>query len=197
MPPACVDLVITDPPYLVKYRSRSGQTILNDEKDDWLGPAFTEISRVMKRDTFLVSFYGWHKVDKFFAAWRKAGFYTVGHLVWTKTYPSNSQYVAYHHEVAYLLAKGRPAIPESPLPDVLPWHYSGNKLHPMEKSVENLEPLVRTYSEPGALVLDPFCGSGSTAEAAFRNDRHYVGIELDPQHWRKAYWRMNRLSHAR
>ena len=189
--------MITDPPYLVNYRSRSGKSILNDEKGDWLEPAFAEISRVMKRDTFLVSFYGWHKVDKFFAAWRKAGLYAVGHLVWTKPYSSNSQYVEYHHEVGYLLAKGRPAIPKSPLPDVMPWHYSGNRLHPMEKAVESLEPLVRTYSEPGGLVLDPFCGSGSTAEAAFRNDRHHLGIDLDREHWREAYLRMKRLRSKR
>ena len=123
-------------------------------------------------------------------AWKKAGFYPVGHLVWTKRYPSNRQYVAYHHETAYLLAKGRPAFPKHRLPDVLPWQYSGNRLHPMEKPVAVLEPLITTFSSPGDLVLDPFCGSGSTAAAAKRNSRHYLGIELDEQHSRAAAERL-------
>lgn len=190
MPPRFADLVVTDPPYLVRYRSRAGKSILNDARGDWLEPAFEQLYRVLKPNTFCVSFYGWPKVDQFMRAWKKARFYPVGHLVWTKRYASNRQYVAYHHETAYLLAKGRPAYPDPPMSDVLPWRYSGNRRHPMEKTVEALEPLITTFSSPGALVLDPFCGSGSTAEAAKRNGRHYLGIELDERHWRVAHDRL-------
>ena len=58
---------------LVAYRDRSGRTIANDDDDAWLRPAFRQIHRVMKDSTLCVSFYGWHKVDAFFAAWRAAG----------------------------------------------------------------------------------------------------------------------------
>ena len=63
-----VDFVLTDPPYLVAYRDRSGRTVANDDDDAWLRPAFRQIHRVMKESTLCVSFYGWHKVDVFFAA---------------------------------------------------------------------------------------------------------------------------------
>ncbi len=46
------------------------------------------------------------------------------------------------------------------------WHYSGNRKHPAEKSVEIITPLIRAFSNPGDLVLDPFLGSGTTDIAA-------------------------------
>jgi DNA modification methylase len=42
--------------------------------------------RVLKKDALMVSFYGWNRVDRFMAAWKAAGFYAVGQIVFTKTY---------------------------------------------------------------------------------------------------------------
>ncbi|MGC9225414.1 MAG: DNA-methyltransferase [Terracidiphilus sp.] len=58
--------------------------------------------------------------------------------------------------------------------------YSGNKLHPTQKPIAALLPLVETFSQTGSVVLDPFCGSGSTLVAAKQLNRKYIGIELDP-----------------
>ncbi|WP_442867603.1 hypothetical protein [Castellaniella sp. S9] len=38
-PDRCVDLVLTDPPYLVNYTDRSGRSIANDSRGEWLAPA--------------------------------------------------------------------------------------------------------------------------------------------------------------
>lgn len=54
------------------------------------------------------------------------------------------------------------------------------RLHPTQKPVELLEYLVRTYTDPGDLVLDNCMGSGSTAVAALRAGRRFVGFETDP-----------------
>ena len=113
------------------------------------------------------------------AAWKVAGFRPVGHLFWEKPYASRVGYVAARHEEAFLLAKGNPVRPAKPLPDVLPWEYSGNPLHPTQKAVSVIEPLIASFSERGDLVLDPFTGSGTTGVAAARLDRRFVGIELD------------------
>lgn len=128
-----VNLVLTDPPYLVNYQDRSGRSIANDKTGEWLQPTFAELHRVLRPDSFCVSFYGWTKIDHFFAAWKKAGFRVVGHIVFNKGYASSSRFVRYQHESAFLLAKGNPALPENPIPDVLPWKYSGNKFHPTQK----------------------------------------------------------------
>jgi DNA modification methylase len=60
--------------------------------------------------------------------------------------------------------------------------YSGDKLHPTQKPVTALLPLIRTFALPGELVLDPFAGSGSTCAAALLADRMFIGIELDDVH---------------
>ncbi len=83
-PGNAVDFILTDPPYLVGFRDRSGRTIAGDKTDEWLQPACNEMYRVLKKDALMVSFYGWNRVDRFMAAWKNAGFSVVGHLVFTK-----------------------------------------------------------------------------------------------------------------
>lgn len=75
--------------------------------------------------------------------------------------------------------KGSPATPDDPIEDVRPWEYTGNRVHPTEKAVSALVPLVESFSRPEALVLDPFAGSGSTLVAAALCGRKYIGIELE------------------
>jgi len=174
-----VDFILTDPPYLVRYRSRDGRRVPNDDNATWLAPAFAELYRVLGKDRFAVSFYGWSKADRFLQAYRAAGFRVVGHFVFPKRYASAEKFVRYQHECAYLLAKGNPALPANALGDVIDWTYSGNKLHPTQKPLSVLLPLVETFSAPQGLVLDPFSGSGLSLLAAKQLGRRYLGIELD------------------
>ena len=53
------------------------------------------------------------------------------------------------------------------------------RVHPTQKPVGLLEELIRNSSQPGDLVVDPYCGSGSTGEAARRMDRRFYGSDLD------------------
>jgi site-specific DNA-methyltransferase (adenine-specific) len=191
LPWASVDFILTDPPYLVNYRDRSGRSVANDGNDGaWLKPAFRQMHRVLRPDSLCVSFYGWNKVDLFMDAWKSAGFSVVGHIVFRKRYGSNARFLSYRHESAYLLAKGRPPLPGSPVPDVLDWEYSGNRLHPTQKPVQPLKTLIEAFTKPGDVVLDPFCGSGSTLVAAHELGRQFIGIELDEQHHRTASSRL-------
>lgn len=154
---------------------------MNDSSDAWLMPAFAGIARVMKPHTFCVSFYGWSEVDRFFAAWRAAGLRPVGHLTFPKRYTSAVRHLRYQHEGAYLLEKGCPRAPQSPIGDVLDWTYSGNRHHATEKPLAVLLPLIESFSARGDLVLDPFAGSGSTCVAAAAIGRRFIGFELDPE----------------
>ncbi|MGF7183183.1 DNA methyltransferase [Tunturiibacter psychrotolerans] len=193
MPANSIDFILTDPPYLVNYRDRNGRSIQNDTNADWLRPAMREAYRVLKQDRVAIMFYGWTKVDAFFAAWKDAGFRPVGHVVFRKTYFSKTGFLSYQHEQAYLLAKGRPPLPARPIADVLDMPYSGNKLHPTQKPIAALAPLIRSFTLPGELVLDPFAGSGSTCATASLCNRQYLGIELDPAYFEQAVNRMARI----
>lgn len=185
-----IDFVLTDPPYLAHYCSRDGRRVANDGDEAWLKPAFAEIFRVLRRDSFCISFYGWHQADKFIAAWREAGFRLAGHLTFPKQYTSTERFLQYRHENAYLLAKGNPPQPTQPIPDVLEWKYTGNRLHPTQKPLCVLTPLIQAFSHSGDFVLDPFCGSGSTLVAAQIERRRFVGIELDASHCHTARQRL-------
>lgn len=193
MPAASVDFILTDPPYLVNYRDRLGRSIDNDANSDWLKPAMAEAYRVLKPNRVAVMFYGWTRTDAFFEAWREAGFHPVGHLVFRKTYSSKSRFLSYCHEQAYLLAKDRPPLPKYPLADVIEMPYSGNKLHPTQKPVAALVPLIRSFSLPGEVVFDPFAGSGSSCAAALLTGRKYIGIELNTEYFSEASRRMDRV----
>lgn len=190
MPAASVDCIITDPPYLVGYRSRDGRTIAGDRDSHWLKPSFLECFRVLKPHSYCVSFYGWHQVHRFMYAWKDAGFTPVGHLVFIKEYASNAGHTRYCHENAYLLAKGRPHKPLRPLRDVLRWRYTGNTLHPTQKPLDPLAHLICAFSKRGDIVLDPFAGSGSTALAAFLVGRRYIAIEKEARYHRIAEKRL-------
>lgn len=182
LPDGSVDFILTDPPYITRYKSRDGRTVPNDDNDAWLMPAFAEMYRVLADDSFCVSFYGWPTADRFMQAYRAAGFRIVGHLMFPKTYASSTRFLRYQHEAAHLLAKGNPTAPQEPIGDVIAWHYTGNKLHPTQKPLSALMPLVETFSAPEDTVLDPFAGSGSTLIAAKTLGRSYIGIELDSQY---------------
>lgn len=174
-----VDLVVTDPPYLCGYKDRFGRSVANDTSAEDVLPVFDEVHRVMKNDSYCISFYGWNAVADFSAKWREVGFRVVGQIVFAKDYASKNGFLNYRHESAFVLAKGRPAQPSQKIDDVLPWTYTGNKAHPTEKAVRTIEPIVGSFSKPGDVVLDPFLGSGTTAVVAALLGRQYIGVELD------------------
>jgi adenine-specific DNA-methyltransferase len=107
--------------------------VIRSDKFTWVKPAFAELYRVLKRDSFCVFFYGWAHIQKFTAAFAEAGFRPIGHMTFPKPYTSGARFLQYRHEFAYLLAKGEPKQPDHPIADVIAWtHYTGNKLPVME-----------------------------------------------------------------
>ncbi|TFV48226.1 hypothetical protein E4K65_12390 [Bradyrhizobium niftali] len=54
-----------------------------------------------------------------------------------------------------------------------------------------LQPLIEAFCKPGGVVLDPFCGSGSTLVAASDSGRDYIGIELEDRHCRTSQLRLH------
>ena len=143
-PDQCIDLVITDPPYLLRRAkadpAESDSTSATADSA-WFQPAFTEIARVLRSDRYCVSFYGWSQVEQYVSLWKQLRLFPVGHFVFVKSAATRVSHTLMRHEQAYLLAKGCPVSPE-PAPDVMDLHYSGNALHPAQKPVTTLIPLI-------------------------------------------------------
>lgn len=59
----------------------------------------------------------------------------------------------------------------------------GKSLHPTRKPLELVKWLVESYSNVGDVVLDPFCGSGTTLEACMLTNRSGIGFELNPDYY--------------
>lgn len=55
--------------------------------------------------------------------------------------------------------------------------------HPTQKPVPLLEYMIKTYTDPGEIVMDCCMGSGSTGVAAVRTGREFIGIEKDPNYY--------------
>ena len=70
----------------------------------------------------------------------------------------------------------------------------GGVEHPTRKPEALMDALVRDFTDPGDLILDPFAGSGTTGVAAIRLGRRFIGWERDPKYHAIA---MKRLRAAR
>ena len=84
------------------------------------------------------------------------------------------------------------ARPDAPYTDV--WEfptvsaYPGK--HPAEKPIEMMRHIITISSKPGAVVLDPFAGGGTTLAAAKLEGRQYIGCDLDAQYVQRARQRI-------
>ena len=84
------------------------------------------------------------------------------------------------YEVIIFAAKGRFELPGKRPDDLIACAKVGNQslIHPNEKPVELLEQLIEATTTPGALILDPFAGSGTTVLAAVLEGYSATGIEV-------------------
>ena len=92
-----------------------------------------------------------------------------------------------------MLTKGRHHLRGPRWPNV--WEFArvpfGRSRHPAEKPVPLLQRAIESSSDRDALVVDPFCGSGSTAEAAIRSGRRALIGDVDRRWLREC---LDRLS---
>lgn len=73
------------------------------------------------------------------------------------------------------------------------WSMPENTDHPTQKPEKLIAKLILASSNPGDLVFDPFMGSGTTAVVAKKLERHFCGVEINPEYHA---WAMKRLESA-
>lgn len=200
VPDNSVDLIVTDPPYFLSMghagdRDNAKGMMLNSNRTfndlaiakPFYAQLFQEFRRVLKEDG---SFY-------FFTDWRGYAFYfpiinaelpVRNLIVWDKKSGPGSYY-SFAHELI-IFGTARPKLLHAGGTNV--WRMAGfnsgakstngEKVHPTQKPVEIIAKAIEDATEPGAVVLDTFMGSGTTAVACLRTGRNYIGFELDEKY---------------
>lgn len=196
IPDKSIDLIITDPPYLISYKTnrRKDKThdfcseIPNDNNHSLIEQFFKESYRVLKDNTAMYCFCSPKTIDFFMEQSYIYGFKIKNQIVWKKnnwTAGDLKAQFGQQYELLLLLNKGRKEFNGTRLNDV--WEFpkvSGKKqLHQNQKPVELLERCIEKHSNENELILDPFMGSGSTGVACINTNRKFIGIELDDKYF--------------
>lgn len=187
-----VDMVLTDPPYGMKYqsgrRAEKFDAIHGDANTDVFAKALPHMVRVLKQNAHMYVFCSWHKLDEFVYLTKQHRELTLKNLiVWAKNnHGSGDLKGAYapKHELVLFLQKGRRELAKR-IPDVIefPKVPANAMRHPTEKPVGLLNIFVNNSSLPGETILDPFTGGGSTGMSAVRNGRRFIGFEMHPEYF--------------
>lgn len=184
-----VDLILTDPPYGISFKSNYRKIKYSKIKGDdsllWLDSFTYEIYRVLKNNSAGYIFCSFHHVDKFKISLERS-FKIKNILVWEKNNTSMGDLkgdFAPKIEFIIFIHKGRSLIRGKRDPNIFRFKRTGNILHPTEKPVDLCEYLISKFSDKDHIVLDPFMGSGTTGIACKNLKRNFIGIELDENYF--------------
>jgi site-specific DNA-methyltransferase (adenine-specific) len=204
-PKESVDLIVTDPPYLISYKTNHRKDknhdfckpIKNDDNQELIREFINIAYYMLKMNSAFYSFGSWKTVD-FFKAEIEKYFKLKNIIVWVKNNWSAGDLKAQfgqQYELIFYALKGRRLINGKRLPDV--WLFervSGSKqLHQNEKPIKLLQRIIKVSSNDNELILDPFAGSGSTLVAAHILNRRWIGIEIEEKYCEIAKQRIENL----
>lgn len=205
-----IDLIVTDPPYLIKDTHAGGHTRLartiqpvnNELRDNGLNtgldPAILpEMVRVLKT----INLYIWcnkAQIPEYLDFFVKGLGCSFDIIVWVKTnspptyhnkYLSDKEYCLYFRKGGYC----QPVSYETAKTAYFqPTNVVDKKAypHPTIKPLNIMKTLIENSSRPGDLVLDPFLGSGTTAVACMELGRKYIGYEINGGYYETAQRRI-------
>jgi len=195
-----IDLVVTDPPYGMKfqsnYRKVQHKSIQNDDNLDWLESWVIELKRVCKDEAHLYIFCSWHNIDLFK---EKVGAYfnVKNILIWEKNNTGMGDLegdYAPKYEMILFCSNGSKKLNGGRDANILKAKRTGNENHPTEKPVNLIRYLIEKSSNKGDLVLDTFAGSFSTAQACKEIGRDFICFEIEPEYCRTAKNLLNGVS---
>lgn len=214
--PESVDTILCDPPYSSggttaqerqngaskKYISDGSCTSRlvdfdGDNRDQrsyttWLAMVLALARPAVKLGGIVMVFTDWRQLPATTDAVQSAGYIWRGIIPWHK--PANRkmagrfskacEYIVYasHGKLGRTTVKGLPC-PEGFYSQTPP--YAKKRIHPTEKPVDMLRYMLTTTPENGT-VMDLFCGSGSTGEAAISTNRKFIGFEISSHYAKTA-----------
>ena len=192
-----VDLLLTDIPYDGVNRKSNGLRNLDKRDADVitfdLDIFLNDVVRIVRGSGYI--FCGWGQISNITNMLSNAGL-SVRLCVWKKTNPSpmNGQHIWLSGaEFAVYFKKKNGTFNEHCKNCVWEFPCGRDKQHPTEKPLKLFEYLINASSKENDIVFDPCLGSGTTAVAAKKLNRNYIGIELSPEYVKIAEQRINNL----
>ena len=186
------NLVLTDPPYGVDFKSSSGLTIKNDalKGDNFVNFLFAAFKNMVDHCEPGASAYCFHadtEGTKFRVAFEEAGFHLAGCCIWVKDslVLGRSDYQWQHEPILYGFLKNGKHNWYSDRKQTTIWNFKKpkrNENHPTSKPLDLLSYPLQNSSQENAIVIDTFGGSGSTLMACELTNRICFTMELDEKY---------------
>ena len=186
------NLIVTDPPYNVAFRSGSGLSIQNDSMENgefytFLYNSFSCMVEHLESGGAAYVFHADTEGLNFRKAFVDAGFHLAGVCIWVKNslVLGRSDYQWQHEPVLYGFLKNGKHPWYSDRKQTTIWNYDKpkrNKNHPTSKPLDLLGYPICNSSQENAIVLDTFGGSGSTMMACEQTNRICHMMELDEKY---------------
>ena len=186
------NLIVTDPPYNVAFKSGSGLSIQNDSMkgDDFYTFLYNSFSCMVEHLESGGAAYVFHADTEglnFRKAFVDAGFHLAGVCIWVKNslVLGRSDYQWQHEPVLYGFLKNGKHPWYSDRKQTTIWNYDKpkrNKNHPTSKPLDLLGYPIGNSSQENAIILDTFGGSGSTMMACEQTNRICHMMELDEKY---------------
>ena len=186
------NLIVTDPPYGVSFKSASGLAIQNDSmKGDefyqFLLSAFQCMADVLEKGGAAYVFHADTEGLNFRKAFIDAGFHLAGVCIWVKNslVLGRSDYQWQHEPVLYGFLQNGKHPWYSDRKQTTIWNYNKpkrNENHPTSKPLDLLAYPISNSSQENSVVIDTFGGSGSTMMACEQTGRICYMMELDPKY---------------
>jgi len=186
------NLIVTDPPYGVSFKSASGLTIQNDSMKNeefyaFLLSAFQAMAGVLEKGGAAYVFHADTEGLNFRRAFVDAGFHLAGCCIWVKDslVLGRSDYQWQHEPVLYGFLQNGKHPWYSDRKQTTIWNFAKpkrNENHPTSKPLDLLAYPICNSSQENSVVIDTFGGSGSTMMACEKTDRICYMMELDPKY---------------
>ncbi|MEG0387146.1 MAG: site-specific DNA-methyltransferase [Niameybacter sp.] len=185
------NLVVTDPPYGVSYEGAAGSiqndSLADEEFEQFILKAFKNMQAHMADDGSIYVFHADTKGHIFRKAFLDAGFYLSGVCQWVKQslVLGRSPYQWQHEPVLYGWKKKGKHKWYAGRKETTVWKFdrpTKSELHPTTKPVALVAYPIQNSSLTNSIVLEPFCGSGSTLIACEQTDRICYAVELDEKY---------------
>ena len=186
------NLILTDPPYGVSFKSSSGLTIQNDSMKDeefyhFLLASFKNMADHLEKGGAAYVFHADTEGLNFRRAFIDAGFHLAGCCIWVKDslVLGRSDYQWQHEPVLYGFMQNGKHPWYSDRKQTTIWNFAKpkrNANHPTSKPLDLLGYPIGNSTQENAIVIDTFGGSGSTLMACEQMNRTCCTMELDEKY---------------